>query len=192
MSPESCPFLLVFQFCWDRNIPSILSLSFFVFLQYPLGYCLFHFFILFTSVVFLLFLVSLPRGLSNFFRLSKSEDLDSLIFSFYLFIYLFLHLSFIDFQSDQCDFLLPADFRFGLFLFCMYVLFEGRPHFIWRFPAGGQTRAVATSLCHSKASSEPHLRPSPQLLAKTQYIIPLSEARFQTGDLIVASQLPFQ
>ena len=158
MSPESCPFLLGFQICWHRNIPSILSLSFFVFLQYPLGFCLFHFFILFTSVDFLLFVMNLPRGLSIFFSLSKNQDLDSLIFPFiiYLFIY-FLHLSFMDFQSDQCDFLLPADFRFGLFLFGMYVLFEGHPHLIWRFPAGGQTRAVPTRLCHSKASSEPHL-----------------------------------
>ena len=180
----NCPYLqITSQVHWHKVVPTILFLCW--------STCSYILFIL-DSLLALFFFLNIPRGLFIFFSLSKSQDLDSLIFPFiYLFIY-FLHLSFIDFQSDQCDFLLPADFRFGLFLFCLYVLFEGHPHFIWRFPAGGQTRAVATSLCHSKASSEPHLRPSPQLLAKTQYIIQLSEARFQTGDLIVASQLPFQ
>jgi len=186
-SPPSCPLLHVFLVFNFVGMETFLVFS-------PCLFCIsavsteilpISFFHLFSSVVFILFLMSLPRGLSIFFSLSKNQDLDSLIFPFFL-------ICFIDFQSDHYDFLLPADFRLGLFLFFMCVSFY--TCLIRRSPAGGQIRAVATSLgqIHSKACSEPHLRPSPQLIATTQYIIPLSKTRVQMGDLIVASQLPFQ
>ena len=52
-------------------------------------------------------------------------------------------------------------------IFFVFLSFKGCTHGIWRLPARGPIRAVASSLhqSHSNAGSKPHLRPTPQLRA---------------------------
>ena len=58
------------------------------------------------------------------------------------------------------------------------------------FQARGPIGAVATSLhqSHSNMGSEPHLQPTPQLMA-TPDLNPLSEARDRTCHLMVPSRI---
>ena len=72
----------------------------------------FSFIILVIWVLSLLFLVSLARGLSILFTLSKNQLWILLIFFFF-----FLNLYFIDILSDLYDFLPSANFRFFCFSF---------------------------------------------------------------------------
>ena len=101
--PEAYPFFLGCQICWHIIFQSIL-LRFFVFLQYYL-----------LSPLFLvLFLVSLARGFSVTFTLSKNMLLVLLIF--FLFFFSFFNPYFIYFLCDL--YFLPfTDFRFCLFFF---------------------------------------------------------------------------
>ena len=72
------------------------------------------------------------------------------------------------------------------------MLFRAAPEAYGGMQARGPFGATAASLHHnhSNAGSEPHLPPTPQLMA-TQIFNPLSKARNQTHDLMVPSRIRF-
>ena len=83
-------------------------------------------------------------------------------------------------------------FLFFLFFFCLFVLLGPHPWHVEVPRLGGLIGATAASLCqsHSNDRSKPNLRPTPQLTA-TPVPYPMNEARDQTCDLMVPSQICF-
>ena len=76
--------------------------------------------------------------------------------------------------------------------FLSLLSFECHTRSIWRFVPrlGGLIGAIAPGLCHSNTRSESCLQPTPQL-RQHQILIPVSEARDQTCNLMVPSQIRF-
>ena len=70
------------------------------------------------------------------------------------------------------------------FIYYFFWLFRAIPTAYGSFQARGQTGAAATSLCHSNAGSEPHLRFTPQ---QHWILNPLSGVRDQTRILMDTS-----
>ena len=104
MSLESFPFVLGCQICWHIVFHGILLW----FLYFCSIYCNFSFFIsyfVYLGSLSLIFLVSLDRGLSIMFTLSKNQLLVLLIF------FLFL-ISILLISSHVYDFLPSADLNF--------------------------------------------------------------------------------
>ena len=86
---------------------------------------------------------------------------------------------------------LASDSPSSSFLGGRGVAFRAIPAAYGGSQARGPIRAVATGLCHShsNARSEPHLRPTPRLIA--QIFNPLGEARDLTSVFMDTSQIPF-
>ena len=77
------------------------------------------------------------------------------------------------------------------FFFC---IFKAIPAEYGGSQARGLIGAVAAGLHHSRshAGSEPHLLPTPQLMATCQILNPLSEARDRTRNLMVPRRVRFR
>ena len=108
MSLESCPFLLGCQVCW-RIIVHGIPPPFFLFLQYPLRFLLFHFLFLFVWVLSSWWVWS--EVCQFYLHLQRTSSWFTWFFLSYFFNLYF------DFLSNIYYFLPSPEFRYWLFFF---------------------------------------------------------------------------